>query len=154
MNMQQSRKRILLVCGGNTCRSPMAKVILEQKLSAIGLGEKFEIDSAAYDGPTSQGASTNAREAIKKLYKQDLLAAHRAKKLAPELADWADVILVMGARMKRGLSPGKTWTMMEYAGGSGDVADPFGGGLDTYLKCAKQISDALDCILPKLTRTG
>jgi len=132
----------------------MAKVILEQKLSAIDSGDSFEIDSAAYDGPTHQAASSNARQAIKKLYKQDLLAPHFAKKLTPELADWADVILVMGARMKKGLSPGKTWTMMEYAGSSGDVADPFGGGLDTYLKCARQISDALDKILSKLTRTG
>jgi phosphohistidine swiveling domain-containing protein len=32
----QDRKRILIVCGGNTCRSPMAKAILEQKFKASG----------------------------------------------------------------------------------------------------------------------
>ncbi len=150
MNAQSSKKRVLLVCGGNTCRSPMAKVILEQKLKALGKLDRFEIDSAAYDGPTYPGASDNAREAIKKLFSQDLLASHKAKKLTPELAERADLILVMGARMKNGLPQGKTWTLKEYAGGSGDVADPFGDSLEGYLKCAHDISDALELMVTKL----
>ncbi len=43
----------------------MAKVILEQKLAALGELGAFEIDSAAYDGPTFAGASDNAQTAIK-----------------------------------------------------------------------------------------
>lgn len=150
MKSERVNRTILLVCGGNTCRSPMAKVILEQKLKAIEQLDKFEVDSAAYDGPTSPGASSNAREAIKKLFGQDLLASHKAKKLTPELLDAADVILVMGARMKKGLPQGKTWTLKEYAGGSGDVGDPFGGNLETYLNCAHEISSALEKIVTKL----
>lgn len=151
MKSQKVRKRILLVCGGNTCRSPMAKVILEQMLKAKGQFDRFEIESAAYDGPTYQGASANAREAIKKLFGQDLLATHKAKKLTPDLVKWADLMLVMGSRMKKGLPPNKTWTLKEFAGASGDVADPFGGNLDAYLTCAREISGALEAVLPKLT---
>ena len=112
--------------------------------------DKFEIDSAAYDGPTYQGASNNARDAVKKLFGVDLLATHKAKKLTPDLVEWADLILVMGARMKKGLPPSKTWTLKEFAGGSGDVADPFRGNLDVYLACAREILGALEGILPKL----
>jgi protein-tyrosine-phosphatase len=144
------RKKILIVCGGNTCRSPMAKVILEQKLKAIGESHKFEIDSAAYDGPTYAGASINAQEAIKKMFGHDLLGSHRAKKLTKELAEQADLILVMGARMKKGLPPRKTWTLREYAGSSGDVADPFGGNMDVYTRCAHEISSLLETIVSKL----
>ncbi|MFC1938440.1 hypothetical protein ACFLWH_02150 [Chloroflexota bacterium] len=50
-------KRILLICGGNTCRSPMAKIILEVKLKNTGKIDEFLIDSSAYDYASSQGAS-------------------------------------------------------------------------------------------------
>jgi ribose 5-phosphate isomerase B len=145
-----NKKRILIVCGGNTCRSPMAKTILEHKLKASGASRGFDIDSAAYNGPTYGGASTNAREAIKRMYGQDLLASHKAKKLTSELAEQADLILVMTARMKTGLPSGKTWTLKEYAGVPGDVDDPFGGDLGSYISCAQGIADAMDGIAARL----
>ena len=147
MAVQKGKSKILFVCGGNTCRSPMAKAIMVEKLKGRGLLDKYEIDSAAYDGPTSSGASSNAKEAIKKLYGDDLLASHKAKKLTPELIAWADLILVTGARMKKGLSQEKTFTLRESAGELGDIADPFGGGLDIYLECAREMSDILDKII-------
>ena len=128
----------------------MAKVILEQKLESVGRLTDFELDSAAYDVPTDGQASANAREAIKRLYKDDLLAPHKPKKLTPDLVEKADLILVATRRMKVGLPEGKTWNLKEYAGESGDVADPYGGDVDVYLECASEISRALDEILPKL----
>ena len=148
--MESGKKRVLFICGGNTCRSPMAKVILEQKLKAQGQLDRFQVDSAAYDGPTYQGASANAREAVKRLFGDDLLVSHKAKKMTADLVEHADVTLVMTNRMKKGLPQEKTYTLKEYAGGSGDVADPFGGSLDTYLECAHEISSALEDVLPKL----
>ena len=148
--MGSGKKQILLICGGNTCRSPMAKVILADKLKKASKLEAFMIDSAAYDYPTYQGASTNAREAIKQLFGEDLLVSHTAKKVTPDLVEKADLILVMGAGMKKGLPQEKTWTLKEYAGGTGDVVDPFGGTIDTYVACAKEISSWLERVLPKL----
>jgi len=66
------------------------------------------------------------------------------------LAAMPRFILVMEARMKTGLPPEKTYTLKEYAGRSGDVADPFGDSLEGYLDCAREISSALEDILPKL----
>ncbi len=114
--MGSGKKQILLICGGNTCRSPMAKVILADKLKKVSKLEAFMIDSAAYDYPTYQGASTNARKVIKQLFGEDLLVSHTAKKLTPDLVEGADLILVMGAGMKKGLPQEKTWTLTEYAG--------------------------------------
>ncbi len=148
--MGSGKKQILLICGGNTCRSPMAKVILADKLKKASKHEAFMIDSAAYDYPTYQGASTHAREAIKQLFGEDLLVSHTAKKLTPDLVEGADLILVMGAGMKKGLPQEKTWTLKEYAGGTGDVVDPFDGNIDTYVTCAKEISNLLEKVLPKL----
>lgn len=154
MNTKGNKRNILLLCGGNTCRSPMARVILEQKLKAIGKFDGFEVDSAAYEGPTFAGASDNARAAIKRLFGQDLLANHKSKKITAKLVEKADLILVMATRMKSGLPASKTWTLKEYSGSSGDVADPFGGSLETYVECAGDISAALDAVMAKLVQAG
>ena len=145
-------KNVLLVCGGNTCRSPMAKVIFEQKLNALGKFEEFKIDSAAYDSPTYQKATKEGRAAIMILYGSDLLASHQSKKITPDLIQTADLILVMSPRMKIGLPAEKTYTLKEYAGDTGDIDDPFGGDVNTYLKTATDISGAVDKIIPKLSR--
>lgn len=142
---------ILLVCGGNTCRSPMAKVILEQKLNERGQLDRFVIDSAAFGPPTDDIASENARAAIKKIYGQDLLSSHKAKKLTTELTDKAELILAMTGAIRNGLPKGKSWTLKEYAGSSGDISDPYGQNLERYLKCAYEISDMMGGIIEKLS---
>lgn len=150
MSIVQKKKRILIVCTGNTCRSPMAKVILEQKLLERGQQDRFEIDSAAFGFPTFDVASDNARKAIKEIYGDDLLVSHWAKYVSPALIEQADLILAMTGAIKDGLPSEKSWTLKEYAGSSGDISDPYGGNLETYLKCADEISGFLDGVVEKL----
>jgi putative endonuclease len=141
------RKRftnVLFVCRGNTCRSPMAKVIFEQMhLQEIAEG-KINVDSAAYDGIPSNKASPGARKAINRLYGQDLLGAHVPKKLSKDLIDWADIIVVMTERMKKGLPAAKTRTLKEYAGETGDISDPYMQGDEAYLQCANEIKRLIE----------
>jgi len=146
----KEKKRILLVCNGNTCRSPMAKVILEQKLKEQGQLDRFEIDSAGSSATTDDGATDNAREAIKKIYGQDLLAFHKSKKLTSKLTEQADIILAMTGAISDRLPQGKSWTLKEYAGSSGNISDPCGEPPETYLKCAYETSALLDSIVEKL----
>jgi len=149
--MQTHKLRILFVCGGNTCRSPMAKVLLTEKLREIDKLNLYEVDSAAYDEPTSKEASPDARETVKYILGEDLLADHKAKQLTGDMAEQSDIILVMGNRMKKGLPTDKTWTLKEYAGGSGEIEDPMTSiELDAYLKCAQEISSCIDKIALRL----
>ena len=144
----KGQKTILFVCSGNTCRSTMAKVIMEQKLKELVALGQFMVDSAACDTPTCTKANPYAREAMKTIYGEDLLAAYESKSLTPKLIKKADLILVMAGVMKHGLPCAKTYTVKEYGGERGDIMDPFGSDLDCYLECAKELSKAIDKVMP------
>src|SRR5438445_1417831 len=92
MTEEPNTKRILLVCTGNICRSPLAAALLERALVERGI-EGLAVASAgtgAWDGaPVSEGAYLVGLE-------RGLdLSGHRARLLTRELVDGADLILTM-----------------------------------------------------------
>lgn len=131
-----NRQRILIVCGGNTCRSPMAKVILEQMLKGKGREKQFEVDSAAYRGPDGTSAHPNARETIKELYGADLLADHIPKKLTDKMAEGANLTIVMEEYMKPQLPVQRVVVL--------GVSDPFGPKIEKYRECVKTIQQRFE----------
>src|SRR5437879_8944326 len=95
MTEEPNTKRILLVCTGNICRSPLAAALLERALVERGI-EGLAVASAgtgAWDGaPVSEGAYLVGLE-------RGLdLSGHRARLLTRELVDGADLILTMADR--------------------------------------------------------
>ncbi len=133
---------ILFVCTGNTCRSPMAAGIMNQ--IAMERGLDVRIESAGIFAQEGEPASTEAILAVKK-YGVDLLG-HHAQPINTELLEKSDLILTMTPAHKlvfAQAAPEKTFTLCEYAGLPGDIADPFGGDVAEYEACAAQIYDAL-----------
>ncbi len=128
--------RLLFICTGNTCRSPLAEGIARREAIERGLGE-VDVDSAgtsAWDGaPASDGALLVALE-------RGLdLSAHRAKQLSPDLVASSDLILAMGPHhLERvealgGLRKSHLLSSFASAGErSTAVPDPFGGDLEAY----------------------
>lgn len=129
-------KRVLLVCTGNICRSPLAAALMQRALSERGV-QDVEVTSAgtgAWDGaPVSEGAYLVGLE-------RGLdLSGHRARLLTRDLVDQADLILTMArhhrARVDELGGGGHVSVLGEYAGREGDeaeVSDPFGGDLGIY----------------------
>lgn len=133
---------ILFVCTGNTCRSPMAAGIMNQ--IALERGLDIRIESAGIFAREGEPASTEAVLAVKK-YNVDLLG-HHAQPINTELIEKSDLILTMTPAHKMVFAqtaPEKTFTLCEYAGIKGDIADPFGGDIEEYEACAEQICHAL-----------
>jgi protein-tyrosine-phosphatase len=138
--------KILLVCTGNTCRSPMAAALLAAMVEKAGLGDKICVESAgiaAWGQPASAAALTVMRQAGLSVDK------HRSRQLVPAQLAEADLILTMTAAHKRAVAgmaqgtAGKIYTLAEFAGETGDVQDPFGGSVAEYRACAGQLERLL-----------
>jgi protein-tyrosine-phosphatase len=147
---------ILLVCTGNTCRTPMAESMLRALVAERGLTD-VEVSSAgtgAWDGaPASEGAYLVALE-----HGLDL-SAHRARLLTPELAESVDLILTMSRSHRQrvlAVAPEEKVQMLgEYAGFTGEsaeVPDPFGGDLADYRETYHRLEQMLGAVVGRLTR--
>lgn len=123
--------KILFVCHGNICRSPMAEFAMKDLVKKAGAQDRFHIESAA----TSREELGNPvyPPARKKLAEHGInCAGKRARQLTPEDYDAYDYLIGMDSanlrNMRRicgGDPDGKIHLMLEYAGRSGDVADPW-----------------------------
>ena len=124
--------KIMFLCHGNICRSPMAEYVMKDLVSKAGLEDKFEITSGAVSdeewfNPIYPPAQRKLRE------KGVPFGKHSAHKIsAAEFAD-QDLVVVMDRSNLRWLSrivgeqamQGKVRMMMDFAGMSRDVADPW-----------------------------
>jgi protein-tyrosine-phosphatase len=147
-------KRILFVCTGNICRSPLAAALLQRALTERGVAE-IEVSSAgtgAWDGaPVSEGAYLVGLE-------QELdLSAHRARLLTRDLVERSDVILTMArhhrARVDELGGGGRVFVFGEYAGRSGEsaeVSDPFGGDLDIYRETCVELAELVTAAVERI----
>jgi tRNA threonylcarbamoyl adenosine modification protein (Sua5/YciO/YrdC/YwlC family) len=144
-------KFIVIVCTGNTCRSPMAEAILRKLIA-----EKFNctleeteqrgvIVSSAGVSATPGGVA--APEAVEVMRTRGLdLSRHESQPLSEKLIRHADVILALTNAHRQAIirrwpeAAGRTMVMrMDQT----DIDDPIGAPAEVYTQCAQQIEEAL-----------
>lgn len=144
--------KILIVCTGNTCRSPMTEGIFNELKKGTGLDlQVLSAGISAYEGsPVSENA-------IKSMEEFHDISHYRAKMVNEDLVNQADLILTMTKVHKNRLISryegieGKTYLINEYAFGvEDDIEDPFGGELEIYHIVGKKIYQAVESIINKL----
>lgn len=122
-------KRILFVCHGNICRSPMAEFVMKDIVQRNGRTDDYRIASAAVsDEETGNPVYPPVRQLLSRLGIS--CRDKRARRLTADDYREYDLIIAMDRSnlryMKRMLpAMDKTHLMMEYAGQDRDVADPW-----------------------------
>ncbi|CDZ23277.1 hypothetical protein CCDG5_0133 [[Clostridium] cellulosi] len=139
-------KKILFVCTGNTCRSPMAEVLFNKMLKERNITD-ISASSAGIAAYTGSPASDNAMAAVKELGAD--LSQHKARLVTRRLIEESDEIYCMSdshAKALIGLFPEAEDKIRVLGGG---IEDPFGGDINVYRACRDQILAALNDIIKR-----
>jgi protein-tyrosine phosphatase len=155
----------MTVCTGNICRSPMAEVVLRDRLERAGLGDAVEVTSTGisdeeHGNPIDHRAQQVLaergypvpRRAARQVGPTDLAANHlvlamtsvhaRALRRLAKTPDVADRVVMYRAfdPAAPALGPGEGEHVL-------DIADPWYGGLADFRTCLDQIEAAADAVV-------
>ncbi len=146
--------KILLVCTGNTCRSPLAAAI-GQKIATEAGRSDVEFSSAGTQAAEDAPATDEAL--LVGLERGLDLGSHKSRRLTRELIADQDLVLVMSDShldQVRALSLGPPVEMLAGFGGSESsrrsIADPFGGDLSVYRRTADELEVELRQVLERI----
>ena len=133
--MNGNKKRIMFVCHGNICRSPMAEFIFKMMISERGLADEFEIRSCATSSEEIWRGVGNPiyPPAARELERRGVpYTSRRAVQLTCEDYDKYDMFIGMDSanvrnmqRIFGGDGEKKIYKLMEFTSRGGDVADPW-----------------------------
>ncbi|HUN24059.1 MAG TPA: low molecular weight protein-tyrosine-phosphatase [Anaerolineales bacterium] len=146
-------RKILFVCLGNICRSPMAEGIFADLVKKAGLSHQFEIDSAGtgdwHLGELADIRSRNVAQA------HEIALTHRSRLMQSSDFDHFDLILAMDEQNVFNLNRlassaeqrAKIRLLRDFdPQGRGEVPDPYYGGIEGFermyqmlLRCSRQL---------------
>jgi protein-tyrosine-phosphatase len=142
-------KKVLFVCMGNICRSPMAEGLMIERLRQEGR-QYLSVSSAGIfatpGNPPEPLAVQVAREAGVDI------SGHRARVVNNENLGWADIVLVMESGQREFISMAFPQQSAKVAllgnfnrsqGEGGEIGDPYGSSLEVYRACFEEIGEAI-----------
>lgn len=148
--------KILFVCHGNICRSPMAEFIMKDKVKKLGLEDSFEIASAATSSEEIwNGVGNPVYPAAKDELKKHGIACagKRARQMVKSDYDNYDYLIGMDdaniRNMKNLFGEGeKIFKLLSFAGSDESVSDPW--YTDRFDTAYKDINKGIDGFLKYL----
>ncbi|MBQ3780053.1 MAG: low molecular weight phosphotyrosine protein phosphatase [Bacteroidales bacterium] len=152
---EKQRYKILFVCHGNICRSPMAEFIMKKLVADAGLSHQFEIASAATS--TEEIGNPVYPPARRKLAEHGISCeGKRARQMTDQDYEYYDLLVGMDEwnvrnmeRIHGGDMARKIHRLLEYTDSPRDVADPwYTDDFDTtWHDCMKGCQALLDYLI-------
>ncbi|MEP7090562.1 MAG: low molecular weight protein-tyrosine-phosphatase [Nocardioidaceae bacterium] len=145
--------RVAVVCLGNICRSPMAEVVVSDRVAAAGLDDRVEVVSAGTGGWHVGGPMDPRAAALLTEHGYDA-SRHRARQLTADWFDRCDLVLAMDAQNHAdiaALGPVTSLRMFRdddplATDDDREVPDPYyggDGGFEDVLAMIERTADAL-----------
>jgi protein arginine phosphatase len=145
--------KVLFVCTGNTCRSPMAEALIKHEAARRSItGHDFQ--SAGLNSVPGSRASKYAVEAM--AARGIDIDRRMARQITAQMVLEADAVLVMTRNQANTLMDelpqygAKVHTIGGFAGISGDVDDPFQGNAADYELTARRLEELVFRVLDRL----
>ena len=147
-----ARLKILFICTGNTCRSPMAEVLLRKHIAQRLHCSMNDIRKSGVEvqsaGISAWGGSPASEKAIHAMQQIGIdLYGHTSQPLTEKLLQEAEIVWTMTASHRSTILaqfPNFTDRVHMLSPRNQDVLDPFGGTQEAYNQCAQQIREHLD----------
>ena len=150
--------RVLLVCMGNICRSPLAHGVVRQRLRDSGMASRIHLDSAGTHGYHAGSAPDDRAQAAARRRGIDI-SDLRARSVEPSDFESFDLILAMDDENMEALREDasdaqhrKIYLFMEYTvGDTGrSVPDPYYGGSIGFERVLDMVEEAAEGLLIRL----
>ena len=136
--------KILFVCTGNTCRSPLAEGIMNKKAEE----RKLSITAESAGLAASAGDEVSVGSILAARALEIDISSHRSRPFNLYMTEEFDLFAVMSENHKKVLSMYVPERKIRVLGGG--IPDPYGGNEETYLECAKIINESIDELLNEL----
>ena len=140
-------KRVLCVCTGNTCRSPLAEVLLRRELAAAWGVAEGQLDRLGWSvrsgGTMGFGGAPASDGSLQVAAEQGLdLSAHRSASLEDRLHHGVDLVLGMTESHLAVLPPGLLGELFDPEGRS--IPDPYGAPIEIYRRTFVALQEAAE----------
>ncbi|HOK39529.1 MAG TPA: low molecular weight protein arginine phosphatase [bacterium] len=150
-------RKILFVCTGNTCRSPMAQFYFTKKIKELNIKDVSADSAGIYCFNISNTLSPNTIEVLKEIGIN--AENYKPKNITDEMLINFDLILTMSNSHKELLvkycpeHKDKIFTLVEFSCMDNEIKeidDPFGGSIETYRKTLNIICKCIDKLIKEL----
>ncbi len=140
-------KKIIFVCTGNTCRSPMAEAVLKDELKQRKI-RWYTISSAGLHAVPGASMSDNSKHVLQEAgiaYAPEF----RARRITQKMVDDAYAVVCMTWEQMQQFNGATNVTCMYELSGK-DIPDPYGQNIDAYRKTLHLICECMPAVIRKL----